>query len=86
VYDAPADWPSSDPDNQELIALPMLVDDDGEPTEAAFLATVAIRRNAQSIADQEGIPPRVIRLKSRPYKARAKAKPQPRARPTASRP
>jgi hypothetical protein len=62
--------------------MPMLVGDDGEPTDSAFLAAAAIRRNGQSIANREGIPLKAITVKPRPYKVKAK---RGRAKPSATR-
>jgi hypothetical protein len=52
--------------------MPMLVGDDGEPTDSAFLAHSELHRNMRALADREGIPLKVISLKPRPYKAKGK--------------
>jgi len=69
VYDPPADWLSANSEAQELVAMPMLVGDDGEPTDSAFLAQAELHRNMRALPDREGIPLKVISPKPRPYKA-----------------
>ena len=67
VYEVPADWPDADPATQELVAMPMHVNDDGEPGDSAFVIQAEIRQMMQTVAEREGIPLEVITLEHAEY-------------------
>ena len=67
VYRVPSDWPDSDAATQELVAMPMQVNDDGEAGDSAFLIQAEIRQMMQAVAEREGIPLEVITLEHAEY-------------------
>ena len=67
VYRVPSDWPDSDAATQELVAMPMLANDDGEAGDSAFLIQAEIRQMMQAVAEREGIPLEVITLEHAEY-------------------
>jgi hypothetical protein len=67
VYQAPSDWPDSDAATQELVAMPMQANDDGEAGDSAFVIQAEIRQMMQAVAEREGIPLEVIALEHAEY-------------------
>jgi hypothetical protein len=67
VYRVPPGWPDTDPTTQELVAMPMHANDDGEPGDSAFLMQAEARQSLQAIADETGIPLEVWRLEQTEY-------------------
>ena len=67
VYRVPSGWPGANPATQELVAMPMHVNDDGEPGDSAFVIQAEIRQMMQTVAEREGIPLEVIRLEHAKY-------------------
>jgi hypothetical protein len=75
VYEVPSDWPSANPTTQELVAMPMGVDDAGKPGDSAFLVQAQIRRAWRATAEREGFELKVITLEHRPYEAKGESQP-----------
>jgi len=67
VYRVPSGWPDADPATQELVAMPMQVNDDGEPGDSAFLIQAETRQWMRAVAEREGIPLEVWRLEQTEY-------------------
>ena len=67
VYRVPSDWPDADPATQELVAMPMDANDDGEPGDSAFLIQAETRQWMQAVAEREGFPLEVWRLEQTDY-------------------
>ena len=67
VYRVPSDWPDADPATQELVAMPMDANDDGEPGDSAFLIQAETRQWMQAAAEREGFPLEVWRLEQTKY-------------------
>jgi hypothetical protein len=67
VYRVPSGWPDADPATQELVAMPMQANDDGEPGDSAFLVQAEIRQWMRAVAEREGIPLEVWRLEQTEY-------------------
>ena len=69
VYQVPADWPDANRAEQEMVAVPMLVDVRGEPTDSAFLVQAEQKARWESAARQVGVEMTITRIKHRPYEA-----------------
>jgi hypothetical protein len=69
VYQVPADWPTANRADQEMVAVPMLVDVGGEPTDSAFLVQAEQRARWEKAAKQVGVEMTVTTIKQRPYDA-----------------
>jgi hypothetical protein len=69
VYEVPADWPSVNRAEQEMVAVPMLVDVGGEPTDSPFLVQAELRARLQDAAKQAGVEMTVTTITQRPYEA-----------------
>jgi len=67
VYRVPPGWPDTDPTTQELVAMPMHANDDGEPGDSAFLMQAEARQSLQAIADETGIPLEIWPLEQTEY-------------------
>ena len=67
VYRVPSGWPDADPATQELVAMPMHVNDDGRPGDSAFLIQAETRQWMRAVAEREGIPLEVITLEHTEY-------------------
>jgi len=67
VYRVPSGWPDTDPATQELVAMPMQANDDGEPGDSAFLMQAEIRQWMRAVAERDGIPLEVWRLEQTEY-------------------
>ena len=67
VYRVPSDWPDADPATQELVAMPMDANDDGEPGDSAFLIQAETRQWMRAVAEREGFPLEVWRLEHTEY-------------------
>ena len=67
VYRVPSGWPGTDPATQELVAMPMQANDDGEPVDSAFLMQAEARQTLRAIADETGIPLEVWPLEQTEY-------------------
>ena len=67
VYRVPPGWPDTDPATQELVAMPMQANDDGEPGDSAFLMQAEARQSLQAIADETGIPLEIWPLEQTEY-------------------
>jgi len=68
VYRVPSGWPDADPATQELVAMPMQANDDGEPVDSAFLIQAEIRQWMRAVAERDGIPLEVITLEHAEYR------------------
>ena len=67
VYRMPSDWPDSDAATQELVAMPMQVNEDGEAGDSAFLIQAEIRQMMQAVAERQGVPLEVITVEHAEY-------------------
>jgi hypothetical protein len=55
AFAVPSGWPDTDPTTQELVAMPMQVNDAGEPGDSAFLIQAEARQTLRAIADGAGV-------------------------------
>ena len=67
VYQVPADWPTANRAEQEMVAVPMLVDASGQPTDSVFLVQAEQKARLQDVARQAGVEMTITVVKQRPY-------------------